>query len=288
MISNEKIYKISRGLLEYFNLRNASSPTSFLSIFRTNDQSVEYLKKFGPETSLKIVIAMWALSQDKTTSEIEEIYNNLFFATVFYTSGYYHEEECDECNGNGSKDCDYCDGRGEENCNTCDGDGTVECSECEGEGEIEKEDGEVEECGLCDGSGEETCDDCDGSGQVQCRYCGGDGSEDCDYCEAGTITSDTEMDYETKLIASWNPKLKNKCELEDGTLNPVMSSLKLEQSNNIIFLADYSDHDELSDEVIKDEVYCLEYLGDNPKLNFKNTTGLLFEMIQINIDHLIE
>lgn len=288
MISNEKIYKIAKGLIDYLGTNNVSTPTSILSFFsNSNDQSVEYIRRFGAHNCLKIVIAMWGIHQGKTLPEIEVMYENLFFATMFYTEGRMHEAECDECNGNGSVDCDYCDGRGEQNCDTCDGEGEVECNVCNGDGEVEGEDGGTEECDSCEGEGTQSCDDCD-SGTVTCNYCSGNGSEDCDYCDGqGTIESDDEMDYEIKLIASWNPNLKNKCELENGTLQPVMKVSKFEQSNSIIFLADDSSNDELSDEVEPDKVYCIEYLGDNMKLDFKYSSRLQFSMVNWDVTHLL-
>jgi len=87
--------------------------------------------------------------------------------------------ECYTCDGNGRVECDDCNGEGKEECNICDGDGELECSTCDGEGK--------EDCEYCGGDGEdehgEQCSECSGSGKQECTNCGGDGKKDCYKCE---------------------------------------------------------------------------------------------------------
>ncbi len=78
MVSNEKIYKIAKGLYEYMDVRGLDSPTSVVSLFKNNkSQYTEYLKNFPPETVLKVMIAFWGISRGMSLQEIEFMYEDL-------------------------------------------------------------------------------------------------------------------------------------------------------------------------------------------------------------------
>jgi len=288
MISNEKIYRIAKGLNELWGNPPFDSPTAVMSYFRDRkDQAAEYVKAFGPDNFLKITIAMWGISVGLPPTEVEKMYENLFFATIFYTYGDYSEDECSDCNGNGSIDCDYCDGNGRTTCDECEGEGTIECSTCEGEGEVQDESGAMVPCTACDGEGTVDCDNCDGDSDVRCEECHGSGNEECEYCNgSGTVTSDTDKDYTVEFIASWNPFLKNKCELEEGSLKPITSTTKFESLNSVISLAIEDSKGELNDEVQDNKVYCLEYAGDSVKLHFR-VYGVSLSMPNWDADYLL-
>jgi len=53
------------------------------------------------------------------------------------------EEDCGDCDGEGTVDCGTCDASGEDGagdpCEDCDGEGTVDCANCEGTGTVEPE-----------------------------------------------------------------------------------------------------------------------------------------------------
>jgi hypothetical protein len=289
MVSNEKIYKIAKGLYEYMDIKGLDSPTSVVSLFKNNkSQYTEYLKNFPPETVLKVMIAFWGISRGMTLSEIEFMYEDLFFATVFYTQGYYHEEQCEQCDGSGNEECDYCDGRGESSCDECDGDGNITCGVCDGEGEVEDESGDMVPCSKCDGEGSETCDSCDGEGNKRCDYCYGNGSEECSSCEgSGTLESDYNKDYSVDFIACWRRSFKDKCELEQGTTNPVATIDKFQRSNQIMILASEESDAELEEEVSDNKVYCLEYLGDSAELMLNTLNNLTFRMVGYDDSHLL-
>jgi DnaJ-class molecular chaperone len=232
------------------------------------------------------MIAIWGISKGQGLKEIEQMYEDLFFATIFYTLGYYHEEECDECNGNGSVDCAYCDGRGDVTCDECNGDGDITCDECDGEGEVD-DGGDMVPCTKCDGEGYESCDNCD-DGHVTCGECSGNGTEDCNNCDgSGTLESDSTKDYSIQFIASWSKNLKNKCELEQQTLNSITSYDKFNRNNKIMVLATDDDDAELEDEVKDNRVYCIDYFGDTAKLNLNFTSDITFRMVDYDDTHLI-
>jgi hypothetical protein len=287
MVSNEKIYKIAKGLYEFMGSKSFDSPTSVVSLFKNNtSQYTQYLRNFGPEIILKVMIAIWGISKGQGLKEIEQMYEDLFFATIFYTLGYYHEEECDECNGNGSVDCAYCDGRGDVTCDECNGDGDITCDECDGEGEVD-DGGDMVPCTKCDGEGYESCDNCD-DGHVTCGECSGNGTEDCNNCDgSGTLESDSTKDYSIQFIASWSKNLKNKCELEQQTLNSITSYDKFNRNNKIMVLATDDDDAELEDEVKDNRVYCLEYLGDTAELSLNFTNDITFRMVGYDDSHVI-
>lgn len=286
MISNQKIYKIAKNLHDFSGFHSYSSPTNVVTIFsQKKDQTTEYIRNFGPETFVKICIAMWGISRQASLEEVEKWYEELFFATIFYTIGDYHESDCEYCDGNGSIDCDYCDGRGNVDCDECEGRGNVSCEECDGDGEVE-DGGDMKTCDACGGDGEISCDSCDGDGHETCDECGGGGTEGCDHCSGhGTQESDTEKNYYVQLIASWNPSLKNKCELEQETLKPITSHQKFESLNSVMVLNTDDDHAELDSEVRDNYVYCLEYMGDSPKLHLSNMETKI-SMVGWDADHL--
>lgn len=287
MISNEKIYKIAKNLHEFTGLHSYSSPTNVVTLFKNRkDQTTEYIRNFGPDAFVKICIAMWGISRQASLEEIEKWYEELFFATVFYTDGDYHEHECDQCDGNGSVDCDYCDGNGRIDCDDCDGSGKINCETCDGDGEVE-DGGDFKTCEACNGDGDVYCDACDGDGYETCDECSGGGTQECGSCDGnGTIESDFDKNYYVQLIASWNPSLRNKCELEEETMKPITSQTKFESLNSVMVLNTDEDYAELDSEVRDHYVYCLEFMGDSPKLHLSGFDTKI-DMVAWDADHLL-
>lgn len=108
---------------------------------------------------------------------------------------------CGDCN-EGRVECGSCEGYWEEEgCDECDGDGNFACEECENEGRVENpayshsemlsatadspyEIPEFISCTACGGVGTCVCDECEGSGvyRHECEECG-DGTVECDNCD---------------------------------------------------------------------------------------------------------
>jgi len=142
-------------------------------------------------------------------------------------------------------------------------------------------------CTKCDGEGYESCDNCD-DGNVRCDYCYGNGSEECSECEGGgTIESSFNKDYSIDFIASWNKSLKDKCELEQETKNPVAGLDKFQRSNKIMILSSEESDAEIEEGVSDNKVYCLEYLGDSAQLKLNTINNLAFRMVGYDDSHLL-
>lgn len=98
-----------------------------------------------------------------------------------YGSGDY---ECGDCEGYGDNECETCNGNGEVLCGKCDGYGEIDCLTCNGDGTYETDCGEILDCINCLGKGKITCDDCECSEYVECPNCEGNGRIDCEACSS--------------------------------------------------------------------------------------------------------
>ena len=91
MISNQKIFKIANAIKEIYGERKFDSPSSVVQFLERNvDQTSEYIRAFGPDAFVKICIAYWGLYKGMSLQEIESIYDKIFFANIFFTTGDYH------------------------------------------------------------------------------------------------------------------------------------------------------------------------------------------------------
>ena len=139
------------------------------------------------ERSLSISALRTLLEREiKTTNDLIELFYTVFFLfegdslevaqfkaenELYYIiiqevgDKEYKDEECSECDGDGTVEC-Y-------NCN----DGNEECYNCAGTGEVDYRDyeGQDNECEDCNGTGEVSCSACDGEGNLECSSCDGDG-----------------------------------------------------------------------------------------------------------------
>lgn len=275
MISNNKIYRLAKKFYTFFE-SNPINPSDVVMTLTRQRLWKEYYDHLGPDGFIKLCIAVWGISQEQSQSEIEDIFDKLFFATVFYTEGESYYETCDYCNGDGRERCENCDGTGREECDECGGSGEVTCTSCDGSGEIEGEPGEMERCDQCDGEGEEECSECSGSGELTCGNCGGDGDTYCDNCDGdGNIQSD-ELLYDVDYIVCWDTKLLNKFELEEGTNESVMDLSDYLNNHKIMVIGKDSEQHAEIDEFETDEVYCLNLSNNRPSSIFTTTSSLYF------------
>ena len=117
MITNNKILKIARSIKDIVG-GDVQTPNDVYKLVVGQKNLKEYYEYLGPDNFIKLCISVWGLIQGYNLSQLEEIFDKVFFANVFMSDGDQHVEECDTCDGNGSISCDYCDG-----------DGSMECSE---------------------------------------------------------------------------------------------------------------------------------------------------------------
>jgi len=164
------------------------------------------------------------------------------------------------------RECQACDGGGEINCDYCDGSGYVECDDCGGSGEFADE-----PCGNCDGEGKVNCDECR-NGNVTCHNC--DGHGDIFY---GDVAK-----YELFSIVSFDEKLKQNCEYNLDTINPIfkdsslLSNFEFQDKSLIYNIEDeYGIPENPSIELFKDYTYCC-YLEDGIPVEIRVHPGADF------------
>jgi hypothetical protein len=194
--------------------------------------------------------------------------NKLGFASLFITQGEMYKQECEWCQGAGNVDCSYCDGDGIVPCENCESRGEVECSSCDGQG-VTYQHGEEEECEECQGTGKETCSDCAGEGNTTCNQCSGSAIQACDDCDGTGEVDSSEKIFTYYAIATWNKFIKDRCELNAGSLEPALSEYDFDRLRDDYIIIGYDEtHKEFRRWVQSNEVYCTIY-EDEPKL-FRN------------------
>jgi hypothetical protein len=263
---NEKLQRLATKMVGLF-------PEDFKSAQHCYDQfrvvykkQFDYFQNFEPSNTLKLVLYIYSLKNTGNFKLAENILNKSGFASLFIMEPDFYQTECDDCSGEGSFRCDYCYGNGTIDCQTCDGNGTVSCDTCGGDGQVE-EDGEKVECDECAGSGEVTCDECGGSGNEECNHCDGDGSENCSTCDGDGQVETNEHEYKYYVIITWNSFIKNKCELESGTMTPAFTEYDFDRlSDEYIVLGYDEEHAEFRSAVLPNDVYCANY-EDEPELH---------------------
>jgi hypothetical protein len=232
-----------------------------------------------PELYIKIILYIFSYRKFNDFEGGQRLYDNLFFANIFSTTGNFAMETCNDCDGDGDVDCEECGssgfvrcsncyGEGEERCNNCEGKGSFDCEDCDGSGELE--DGET--CGNCNGSGDVKCDNCNGEGDVQCEYCDGSGDERCEECNSygkrtcdncngdGEIESDENYEVDLYCICSFDKNLKNLCEIRKNTTEPIMEIEDLTSKPNVLILRIFDKEAKSPKfELTPDMAYCFEF-----------------------------
>lgn len=295
-ISNKKIFSIANRFVS--SIPNDLTPNEVFDYIKgkTNNQMMEYFYALGPHAYLKTIIAIWAIKSGKSENEIINIYNNLFFTLLISKLDEKYTPDCDNCEGTGDIDCSDCNrgtiecpdcrGEGEDVCGTCGGDGGIrelgDCESCDGSGMVDDDEicddcrgsGEVMtkyDCDDCGGSGEIPCDRCGGDGELTCRVCHGNGHERCKECDGyGYIVTEENL-INVMLVCSWDKKLYELCELEEGTHEPILDEVGLYRvDNKILLFVDDRYHFDLIDDVEESEVYCVKLYNDYPELFISN------------------
>jgi hypothetical protein len=307
-ISNKKIFLIANKFSS--SIPDDLNPDEVFNQIRLkqNSQMKEYFYMLGPHTFLKVAIAIWAFKSGKSENDVINIYNKLFFTILLSNTDDSFTPDCSECDGTGDNDCDFCN-RGNETCPDCDGDGGETCGDCsgtagdifyedceccDGTGETEDEetcsccggDGKeshVRECRTCDNSGQITCETCGGDGEVNCNHCDGYGYHSCKSCNRQGYQISEEKYAEVLLVCSWDKRLFELCELNEGINKPILDDSELIQINDKIVLNSNLDfHFPFMSDVEAFDVYCVKLLDDYPKLILKPNLSYVNTMFDEN------
>jgi hypothetical protein len=263
---DEKLKKLANKMVGLFSEDFKSAQDCYDRFRNVYKQQFDYFQNFDPSNILKLVLYIYSFKNTGDFKLAENILNKSGFASLFIMEPDYYQTECNDCSGEGTFRCDNCYGDGTTACRNCDGDGTVSCETCGGDGQVE-EDGEELECDSCYGSGEIGCDECGGSGNEYCENCDGHGTEDCSTCDGDAMVDTSEHEYKYYVIITWNSFIKNKCELESGTMNPALTEYDFDRlSDEYIVLGYDEEHSEFRSDVLPNEVYCANY-EDEPELH---------------------
>jgi hypothetical protein len=189
---------------------------------------------------MKLVIYIYSYNTTKDFKLGDKILNNLSFISIFTTTGNYHDEECPTCNGSATERCEGCYGEGKEDCGECGGDGTTE---------------------------ESTCDECNGKGYITCDQCGGDGEIGCYDCDGTGEYETDKLELNYYYICTWDKYIKDRCELEEGKLEPAMSEYDFDRLRDEYIILRYDErYYEITSRIEINQMYCVTYL-DEPRLN---------------------
>lgn len=271
-MTNKRIFRFAQAILDLKEVDIKTPTEAFLHVVR-NRNLLDYYNVMDPDSFIKICIAVWGFSKNFSTAQIENIFDKVFFATVFYTNGESFHDSCDSCSGDGRIQCDICDGNGKEDCGECGGDGEETCNECDGAGEVEKSEGGMEKCLDCNGNGTVECRECHGSGTESCSTCGGDGDVYCQECDGNGEVETDKTEYYVQLVVCWSPALYDVFETAAEQIEPIMSTTQWEKNDNIMRLSSRFFHDKLINEIELDEIYILEVFRERPKINFLPNRG---------------
>lgn len=264
---NKRIFRFAQAILDLKHGDIKSPTEAFINVVR-NKNLLDFYNIMDPDSFIKICIAVWGFSRNFSTAQIENIFDKVFFATVFYTNGTQHTETCDYCSGDGRQQCHVCDGTGNDECRECDGDGEVTCDDCDGDGEVETDEGGMEKCSNCDGKGTYDCLECDGSGKESCSSCGGDGDVYCQECDGDGEVETDKTEYSVEFVVCWSPALYDTFETAEEQIEPIMATTQWEKNDNIMRISTGIFDDELISEIDFDEIYVLQVFRERPKINF--------------------
>jgi hypothetical protein len=200
----------------------------------------DYFTFFPAESLMKLVIYIYSYNTTKDFKLGDKILNNLSFISLFTTTGNYHVEECPACNGSATERCEGCYGEGKEDCGECGGDGTTE---------------------------EGTCDECNGKGYITCDQCGGDGELGCYECDGTGEYETDKLELNYYYLCSWDKFINDRCELEEGKLEPAMSEYDFDRLRDEYIILRYDErYYEITSRIEINQMYCVTYL-DEPRLN---------------------
>jgi len=266
---NERIKRIASKIEGTIPKSNTIQET-YYGLIPILDKQKEYFSLLGAENIVKLVFYIYSIKTQNDFILADKLLSQISFANLFTRVEDYYTMDCPKCEGQGAHDCSQCGGSGTLDCENCESSGNVECEVCGGDGTNPSN----EDCDNCNGTGEENCPECDGQGEYDCGNCEG-GWVECEECEGTGEIETYEHEYRNYFIATWNINLKNKCELEEDTLNPVMSFQRFESmSSQYIILNSFEDHDVFMREVKSDEMYC-NFFNDEPTLVFNKSMRIV-------------
>jgi hypothetical protein len=266
---NDKFQRLAVKMVDLFPTKHFESPQECFDQFKVIwKQQYDYLSNFEASSLLKLIIYIYSYKNTGSFKLSDNMLNKLGFASLFITQGEMYKQECEWCQGAGNVDCSYCDGDGIVPCENCESRGEVECSSCDGQG-VTYQHGEEEECEECQGTGKETCSDCAGEGNTTCNQCSGSAIQACDDCDGTGEVDSSEKIFTYYAIATWNKFIKDRCELNAGSLEPALSEYDFDRLRDDYIIIGYDEtHKEFRRWVQSNEVYCTIY-EDEPKL-FRN------------------
>jgi len=261
---NDKLKRLARNISELVRNDTETLQSTYDNLRTVMSNQKDYFSHFPAENILKLTFYVWSYKKTGDFKVADKLLDNISFAVLFTTEGNTYEEECSECDGNGTVSCSYCDG-----------DGSVRCDTCDGSGEFD-DDGTTTECGECDGSGSIRCSDCGGSGENTCDECSGDGSEECRYCDGNGMEQTDQLVYNIYNIVTWSKYFKDRCELTEQRAEITMSEYDFDRlRDDYIILSQDEEHAELEEFVETNEIYCPFY-SDSPKLYLQNQMTIFF------------
>lgn len=250
---DEKLKKLSTKIVGLFSEDFKSAQDCYEQFRVVYNSQFDYFQNFEPSNILKLVFYLYSLKNTGNFKLAENLLNKSGFASLFIMESDYLEVSCEDCGGDGLIRCRFCDRNG-----------NVECDNCNGVGNIEIEDNnEWVDCDECDGIGEVSCDNCSGTSEVTCQTCDSDGQVE---------TNQNKYNY--LFIITWNSFIKNRCELESGTMTPVFTEYDFDRLGDEYIVLDYDEeHAEFRSDVLVNEVYCTTY-EDEPGLYKSNSRQL--------------
>jgi len=237
---NDKLKRLAVKMMEFLP-SEIKTPQECYELFEPiyNSQN-DYFTFFPAESLMKLVIYIYSYNTTKDFKLGDKILNNLSFISIFTTTGNYHVEECPACNGSATERCEGCYGEGKEDCGECGGDGTTE---------------------------EGTCDECNGKGYITCDQCGGDGEIGCYECNGTGEYETDKLELNYYYICSWDKFINDRCELEEGKLEPAMSEYDFDRLRDEYIVLRYDErYYEITSRIEINQMYCVTYL-DEPRLN---------------------
>jgi len=259
-----------------------------------------FLPTYTANDTIKLVYYIYSLKKTDGFDFAEKIIPELQLAQFFdYNKVSVHQENCDNCDGDGNVTCQYCDGNGqiscdscegegEVDCNMCDGDGKTECSECDGEGDIEGETcdncsgkGEVE-CDSCGASGRKTCGNCGGDGYESCDECNGNGSINCDYCDSDGQIDTLDFDYMINEYLIFDDDLIDGLYRDWQNNTPLGHTLEFKERPTVLLINSRWEYGQFDPSVKEYEKYCFNISPFNSTRLFYKRKGVAVEGISAN------
>jgi hypothetical protein len=237
---DDKLKRLAVKMMEFLP-SEIKTPQECYELFEPiyNSQN-DYFTFFPAESLMKLVIYIYSYNTTKDFKLGDKILNNLSFISIFTTTGNYHDEECPACNGSATERCEGCYGEGKEDCGECGGYGTIENG---------------------------TCDECNGKGYITCDQCGGDGEIGCYDCDGTGEYETDKLELNYYYICSWDKFINDRCELEEGKLEPAMSEYDFDRLRDEYIILRYDErYYEITNRIEINQMYCVTYL-DEPRLN---------------------